>query len=80
MKRVLIGFVDVYRRWISPGLPPACRFEPSCSAYAREALEVHGACKGSLLAVWRVLRCNPLSKPRYDPVPGRGSWRADKSQ
>jgi len=53
-----------------------CRFEPSCSRYALDALERHGALKGALLAVWRVLRCNPLSKGGYDPVPPPGRWRS----
>lgn len=78
MKRALIRLVDFYRKRISPGQPPRCRFEPSCSAYAREALEVHGALKGSLLAVWRILRCNPLTARggTIDPVPRKGHWRA----
>jgi putative membrane protein insertion efficiency factor len=69
--RLLVALVDLYRRRISPMLGPRCRFEPSCSAYAREALLRHGALKGTALAVWRVLRCNPLTPGgRYDPVPG----------
>ena len=74
MTRLLVALVDLYRRWISPMLGPRCRFEPSCSAYAREALLRHGALKGTLLAIWRVLRCNPLTPGgRYDPVPGGAS-------
>ena len=77
MKRLLIGLVDFYRKRISPGLPPRCRFEPSCSAYARDALTVHGAVKGTLLSVWRILRCNPLTRGgQIDPVPPKGRWRA----
>jgi len=76
LRRVLQALVRAYRRWISPGLPPMCRFEPSCSKYALEALERHGALKGALLAAWRVLRCNPLSKGGYDPVPPPGRWRS----
>jgi len=75
MKRVLVWLVDVYRARISPLLPPLCRFEPSCSAYAREALLRHGALKGTVLAVWRVLRCNPFGKGGRDPVPPVGRWR-----
>jgi putative membrane protein insertion efficiency factor len=75
MRRLLVGLVDFYRARVSPLLPPACRFEPSCSAYAREALLRHGALKGSLLALWRVLRCNPFGKGGLDPVPPRGRWR-----
>ncbi len=77
MKRLLIGLVDFYRKRISPDLPPRCRFEPSCSAYARDALTVHGAVKGTLLSVWRILRCNPLTRGgQIDPVPPRGRWRS----
>jgi putative membrane protein insertion efficiency factor len=78
VRRVLIALVDFYRRFISPGLPPACRYEPTCSAYAREALQVHGALKGSLLAIWRILRCNPFhAGGKYDPVPPKGRWASD---
>jgi len=76
MTRLLVRLVDLYRTRVSPLLPPLCRFEPSCSAYAREALLLHGSVKGMLLAVWRVLRCNPLCKGGYDPVPPRGRWRS----
>ncbi len=67
--RALIGVVRVYRRWISPALPPACRFVPSCSAYAEEALRKHGAARGSWLAARRLLRCHPFGGSGYDPVP-----------
>lgn len=58
-----------YKRFVSPMLPPACRFVPTCSEYAMEAVERHGALKGAMLAVWRLLRCHPLAKGGYDPVP-----------
>ncbi|MGB3442869.1 MAG: membrane protein insertion efficiency factor YidD [Actinophytocola sp.] len=67
--RVLLVPVNFYRRWISPVLPPSCRFEPSCSAYAVEALSTHGALRGSWLAVRRLLRCGPWHPGGYDPVP-----------
>jgi putative membrane protein insertion efficiency factor len=67
--RALIGTIDVYQRVISPRLPPACRFTPTCSQYAREAIERHGARKGSWLAARRLLRCHPLGGKGYDPVP-----------
>lgn len=67
--RGLIGLVRGYRRWISPALPPACRFVPSCSAYAEEALHKHGAGRGSWLAARRLLRCHPFGGSGYDPVP-----------
>jgi hypothetical protein len=58
-----------YHRWISPLLPPACRFVPSCSVYAAEAVESHGVLKGAWLAGYRLLRCNPWSRGGFDPVP-----------
>ncbi len=69
MKKLLLALIEFYRREISPRVPPACRFQPTCSAYAREAIEKHGALRGCLLAAWRILRCNPFTKGGYDPVP-----------
>jgi len=69
MKRFLLAIIQFYQRYISPLFPPVCRYEPTCSHYALEAVEVHGALKGSLLALWRVLRCNPFLPGGYDPVP-----------
>jgi putative membrane protein insertion efficiency factor len=66
---VLIAPIEAYRRWISPALPPRCRFYPSCSAYALEALRTHGPVAGMLLAGWRVMRCHPFHPGGYDPVP-----------
>ena len=57
-----------YKRFLSPLLPPACRFVPSCSEYAMSAVEKHGAIKGLAMAMWRLLRCHPLSRGGYDPV------------
>lgn len=74
---LLIGLVWGYRHTISPILPPTCRYHPSCSAYAFQALQVHGAAKGFALAVWRVLRCNPFTPGGLDPVPTHGHWRPD---
>ena len=71
MKKLLLSLIRFYRRHISPHLPPMCRYYPTCSCYAVEAIETHGALKGSLLALWRILRCNPLSRGGYDPVPPR---------
>ena len=70
-KTWLIGLVRFYQKHLSPRKAPCCRFTPTCSAYAIEALERHGAVIGLLLAVWRILRCNPLCKGGYDPVPQR---------
>jgi hypothetical protein len=69
MKTLLRFLLRGYQRWISPALPPACRYVPSCSHYALEAVEVHGALRGSLLAAWRLLRCHPFVRGGYDPVP-----------
>jgi len=74
VRRLLVAVVDLYRRLLSPLLPPLCRFEPSCSKYAREALLRHGALKGTLLALWRILRCNPFCRGGHDPVPPPGRW------
>ncbi|MBQ8026046.1 MAG: membrane protein insertion efficiency factor YidD [Oscillospiraceae bacterium] len=68
MKKVLIAIVKFYRRRISPNRPPCCRFTPTCSAYALEALEKYGALKGSWMALKRFVRCNPFCKGGYDPV------------
>jgi len=65
----LIALVNVYRIALSPWLAPACRFEPSCSAYAIEAIERHGAARGAWLALRRLLRCHPLHRAGFDPVP-----------
>ena len=75
MRGVLILFVRAYQVVLSPLFRGCCRFEPSCSNYAIEALQVHGACKGTLLAVWRILRCHPFGAHGYDPVPAKGRWR-----
>ena len=69
MKRALLAAVRFYQRAISPMSGPHCRFVPTCSQYALEAIERHGALFGTWLAVRRVLRCHPFSKGGYDPVP-----------
>lgn len=66
---VLAGVFRAYKRVVSPFLPPACRFHPSCSEYAAQAVLAHGALKGSALAAGRLLRCNPWSAGGFDPVP-----------
>lgn len=66
---LLKGIIIFYRKAISPFKPPSCRFIPTCSQYAIEAIEVHGAFKGSALAFRRILRCNPFCEGGYDPVP-----------
>lgn len=67
--QLLLLPIYFYKRAISPMLPPSCRFTPSCSTYAVEALKKHGPIKGLLLAIWRILRCNPWGGSGYDPVP-----------
>jgi putative membrane protein insertion efficiency factor len=77
--RLLLVLIGFYRRFISPALPPSCRFTPSCSGYAVEALSRHGAARGSWLTLRRLLRCGPWHPGGHDPVPpvvGR-SKRAD---
>jgi putative membrane protein insertion efficiency factor len=75
VKRALLALIAAYRRWISPAIPRRCRYEPSCSAYAAEAIRRHGALRGLLLAGWRLLRCNPFSHGGFDPVPERFTLR-----
>ena len=70
MKRVLLGLIRFYQRFISSGLPRRCRFSPTCSQYAFEAIEKYGALKGGWLAFKRLMWCNPFYKGDYfDPVP-----------
>ncbi|OPX23522.1 MAG: membrane protein insertion efficiency factor YidD [Planctomycetales bacterium 4484_113] len=69
MSRLLVFLIHLYQREVSPLLPPSCRYHPTCSHYAIEAIQKHGALRGSILAMWRILRCNPFSKGGFDPVP-----------
>lgn len=69
MKGLLLALIRFYRSVISPLKPPCCRFVPTCSAYALEAIARYGAAKGSFLSIKRILRCNPFFKGGYDPVP-----------
>jgi len=68
MRAILISLVKFYQVIISPWLPPSCRFVPTCSEYAREAIERYGAVRGTGMAVWRLLRCQPFCAGGYDPV------------
>ncbi|MBE6384307.1 MAG: membrane protein insertion efficiency factor YidD [Lentisphaerae bacterium] len=65
----MILLVKIYQRWISPLFPPCCRFYPTCSHYAVEALRTYGIVRGLTLSLWRILRCNPWCRGGYDPVP-----------
>ncbi len=69
MKRPVLALIRFYRTRISPLTPPACRFQPTCSEYAYEAVEKYGILKGGRLATWRILRCNPWGGSGWDPVP-----------
>ena len=69
MKYLFVGILKIYKRFISPLLPDACRFRPTCSEYAMEAFLRHGVIKGMLLTGWRLLRCTPFCRGGYDPVP-----------
>ncbi|MEG0780243.1 MAG: membrane protein insertion efficiency factor YidD [Oscillospiraceae bacterium] len=69
MKGLLLALIRFYRKNVSPTRPPCCRFIPTCSQYALEAVEKYGAVRGGLLAFRRILRCNPFHKGGYDPVP-----------
>ncbi len=70
MRQVLQFVLRGYKRFVSPMLPNACRFVPTCSEYAMEAIERHGAFRGSLMAAGRLARCHPFCRAGYDPVPG----------
>jgi len=73
MRRILTTVIRGYRYLLSPMLGPNCRFYPSCSCYAEEAIESHGAMRGSYLAIRRILRCHPWHEGGFDPVPPRTS-------
>jgi len=78
MKEILIKLIQFYRKHISPQLPDMCRYYPTCSQYAIEAIEIHGAFKGSLLTVARLLRCNILFPGGYDPVPPKRDKKSNR--
>jgi putative membrane protein insertion efficiency factor len=80
MTRLMVGLIRVYQRFISPMLPPSCRFTPTCSSYAAEALQVHGPLRGSWLAIRRISRCHPFHPGGFDPVPPARLIHDDKEQ
>lgn len=70
MKKILIAMVRFYQKYISPlKKHGTCTYTPTCSQYAIEAIQKYGALKGGIMAIWRILRCNPFAKGGYDPVP-----------
>ncbi len=69
MKNILLALIKLYRILISPLFPPSCRFQPTCSQYALDAVEIHGVWRGSYLAINRICRCHPFHPGGYDPVP-----------
>jgi uncharacterized protein len=68
MRQLAVGPIRIYRRFITPMLPSSCRYWPTCSEYALQAIQKHGVLKGGLLGAWRIIRCNPWSKGGIDPV------------
>jgi len=75
VKRLPLGLIGAYQRWLSPSRARRCRYEPTCSAYAAQAIGRFGVGRGLLLAGWRLLRCNPFSHGGFDPVPERFTLR-----
>ncbi len=79
-RRLLALPIRAYQVGISPYTPPACRYYPVCSQYALDAIRVHGALKGTVLALGRICRCNPASRGGVDPVPAPGMWRNPRAR
>jgi putative membrane protein insertion efficiency factor len=71
---ILVGLIRAYQIGLSPRLGQVCRYYPSCSHYGLEAIKVHGAGKGSLLAAWRILRCHPWATGGVEFIPAKGTW------
>ncbi|MGL5833567.1 MAG: membrane protein insertion efficiency factor YidD [Waterburya sp.] len=78
MKIILLGLIHGYRQFISPLFPPSCRFQPTCSQYAVEAIATYGTIKGGWLAIARILRCHPFHPGGYDPVPAKDEKMSNK--
>jgi uncharacterized protein len=75
VKRAFLAAIAAYQRFVSPALPRRCRYEPTCSAYAAQAVRRFGPARGLLLACWRLVRCNPFSHGGFDPLPERFTLR-----
>lgn len=69
LRAVALALLRIYKKVVSPALPPACRFHPTCSVYAFQSVARHGLVRGGLLTAYRILRCQPFARPGYDPVP-----------
>lgn len=78
VKALCLFLIKMYKKHISPLLPPACRFVPTCSEYAYTAIERFGVLKGGALSLWRIIRCNPFCKGGYDPVPEKTGQETSK--
>ena len=75
MRSVLVGPIRAYQRFVSPALPRRCKYHPTCSEYAVQAVRTHGVLRGVVLAAWRLLRCNPWSHGGFDPVDAQTIFR-----
>jgi putative membrane protein insertion efficiency factor len=78
VKRLLLWLIEAYRRWISPALPQRCKYDPTCSNYAVEAVKELGPLRGSIVAAWRLVRCNPLSDGGIDELEDRKLFRGHR--
>ncbi|WP_320668514.1 membrane protein insertion efficiency factor YidD [Patulibacter defluvii] len=79
LRELFLTPVKAYQRFISPALPRSCKYEPTCSHYAVDAVRSHGIARGTILAGWRILRCNPWSHGGYDPVSAQRLFRSRRS-
>ena len=68
MRKLFIGLIQIYRRFVSPMLPPTCRYTPSCSLYTVQAIEKYGVLRGVFMGIFRMLRCHPFARGGFDPV------------
>ncbi|MFA8439648.1 membrane protein insertion efficiency factor YidD [Pueribacillus sp. YX66] len=78
MKTVMLSIIRFYQRYISPMLPPTCRYQPTCSQYGMEAIQYHGIIKGTWLMIKRISRCHPFHQGGFDPVPLKEETKMDK--